>query len=56
LGNITADGVTTFTVSSNDRYFVDTSGGTATINLPASPQTGDQVSFLDLSGTLIQTI
>ena len=38
------------TVAANDRYFVDTSGGVAT-TLPASPQTGDQVSFVDLAGT-----
>ena len=39
------------TVAANDRYFVDTSGGAVTATLPASPQTGDQVSFVDLAGT-----
>jgi len=39
------------TVAANDRYFVDTSGAAKTITLPASPQTGDQVSLLDLAGT-----
>ena len=42
---------TNITVAANDRYFVDTSGGAKTITLPASPQTGDQVSLLDLAGT-----
>ena len=37
--------------ASNDRYFVDTSSGPITINLPASPQTGDQISFIDVAGT-----
>ena len=48
---ITADGSTIFTVAANDRIFVDTSGGSCTINLPAAPQTGDQIRFLDLAGT-----
>jgi hypothetical protein len=48
---ITADGSTTFTAGANDRIFVDTTSGTATINLPASPQLGDQIRFLDLAGT-----
>jgi len=48
---ITGDGSTTFTVAANDRVFVNTSGGATTINLPASPQVGDQVRFLDLAGT-----
>ena len=39
------------TVASNDRIFVDTSGGVVTLNLPAAPQAGDQVRFLDLSAT-----
>ena len=42
---------TNITVAANDRYFVDTSGGAKTMTLPASPQTGDQVSFVDLAGT-----
>jgi hypothetical protein len=47
----TADGSTTLTVAANDRYFVDTTAAAQTINLPASPQTGDQVRFVDLAGT-----
>jgi hypothetical protein len=42
---------TSITITANDRYFVNTSGGAVTITLPASPQTGDQVSILDLAST-----
>jgi hypothetical protein len=38
-------------IASNDRYFVDTSGGSRTITLPGAPQTGDQISIIDLAGT-----
>ena len=48
---ITADGSSTFTAAANDRIFVNTSAAACTITLPASPQTGDQVRFLDLAGT-----
>ena len=47
----TADGSTALTVAANDRYFIDTTAGAQTVNLPASPQVGDQVSFVDLAGT-----
>ena len=47
----TADGSTALTVAANDRYFIDTTAGAQTVNLPASPQTGDQVSLIDLAGT-----
>ena len=47
----TADGSTTLTVASNDRYFVDTTAAAATVNLPASPQSGDQVRLVDLAST-----
>ena len=47
----TADGSTALTVAANDRYFIDTTSGAQTVNLPASPQTGDQVSIIDLAGT-----
>ena len=39
------------TIAANDRYFVDTSGGARTITLPISPQTGDQISIIDLAST-----
>ena len=47
----TADGSTALTVAANDRYFIDTTSGAQTANLPASPQTGDQVRFIDLAST-----
>ena len=50
-GNPWATTTSDITVAANDRYFVDTSGGAKTITLPAAPQTGDQVSFIDVAGT-----
>ena len=47
----TADGSTALTVAANDRYFIDTTAGAQTANLPGSPQTGDQVRFIDLAST-----
>ena len=47
----TADGSTALTVAANDRYFIDTTAAAQTVTLPAAPQTGDQVSFVDLAGT-----
>ena len=35
----------------NDRIFVDTSSGTVAVILPSSPNVGDNVRFMDLSGT-----
>jgi hypothetical protein len=52
---ITADGSTTFTAASNDRYFVNTTAAACTINLPASPLTGDQIRFIDVAGTFNTT-
>lgn len=40
-----------YTAVNNDRIFVDTSGGTVTITLPASPTVGDPVRFLDYAST-----
>ena len=48
---IVGDGSTIVTVVSNDRIFVDTSSATATVRLPASPLLGDEIQFLDLTGT-----
>jgi hypothetical protein len=48
---VTADGSSTFTAGANDRLFVNTSAASVTINLPSSPQSGDQVRFLDLAAT-----
>jgi hypothetical protein len=47
----TADGSTALNVAANDRYFIDTTAGAQTANLPASPQVGDQVRFIDLAST-----
>ena len=47
----TADGSTALSVAANDRYFIDTTAGAQTANLPSSPQVGDQVRFIDLAGT-----
>ena len=38
---------TTYTAVSGDRIIADTSGGTFTITLPATPTTGDNVTFAD---------
>ena len=48
---LTADGSSTFTIAASDRKFVDTTTHTITINLPASPLSGDMVRILDLAGT-----
>ena len=40
-----------FTAAANDRYFIDTSGGAVTMDLPSSPLTGDQVRVVDLAST-----
>jgi hypothetical protein len=47
---ITFDGSTVETVAANDRNFVDCSSAAGSINLPASPLVGDQVSFIDIAG------
>ena len=46
--SITGDGSTVLSVVAGQRSFVDTSGGTAIIQLPASPSVGDERRFLDL--------
>jgi len=50
-GNPWASTAASITVAANDRYFVDTSGAAKTMTLPSAPQTGDQVSFIDLAST-----
>ena len=40
-----------FNVGINRGYFVNTSGGAVTATLPASPNTGDMVRFIDLNAT-----
>tara|TARA_Y100000592_G_C5434610_1_gene300110 strand:- start:6 stop:1421 length:1416 start_codon:yes stop_codon:yes gene_type:complete len=41
---------TDFTATSGDGFFVDTTGGTITVTLPASPSAGDIVSLQDYAG------
>jgi hypothetical protein len=40
-----------YTASNNDRLFIDTSGGTVTVTLPASPAVGDSIRIMDLAGS-----
>jgi hypothetical protein len=40
-----------YTAFPGDKIFIDTSGGAVTITLPASPATGDEVSFIDLASS-----
>ena len=47
---ITFDGSTVETVAANDRKFVDCSSAAGSVNLPASPLVGDQVSIIDIAG------
>ena len=46
----TGDGSTSFSATAGNRYGIDTSGGTATINLPGSPTAGDAIYFADAGG------
>jgi len=41
----------TFTAVNGEGYFVNTSGGAVTVNLPASPSGGDIVAIKDYAGT-----
>ena len=50
-GNPWATKSANYTAVAGDRLFVDTGNGAFTITLPASPAAGDQVTFIDLSGT-----
>ena len=48
---IVADGSTVTTAVAGTGYFIDTTSAAHTINLPASPSLGDEVSIIDASGT-----
>ena len=48
---VVGDGSTITVAESNQRFLVNTAAAQATIQLPASPLTGDAVTFLDLNGT-----
>ena len=43
--------VTTYTTSAGEQIFANTTTNPITITLPASPSTGDEVSFIDARGT-----
>ena len=43
------------TVSSGNEYFLNTTGGTINVTLPASPNVGDIVAFKDYLGTWAQS-
>jgi hypothetical protein len=47
---VTGDGSTTFSAVSNQRYGVNTSAGSITVNLPSAPATGDAIFFADAGG------
>ena len=47
----TTANTTGFTADSGSGYLVDTSGGAFTATLPASPDVGDQVAFIDFAVT-----
>ena len=40
-----------FTASAGEGYFINTTSGTVTMTLPASPSIGDEVAFIDYAGT-----
>lgn len=42
---------TNYSASNNDHLFVDTSAGSVTITLPASPNIGDNITFNDYAGS-----
>ena len=48
---VTADGSTSTTAEAGKGYFIDTSSAAHTINLPASPSTGDTVAIADYAST-----
>ena len=48
---VVGDGSTITVAETNQRFLVNTAAAVATIQLPASPLTGDAVTFLDLNGT-----
>ncbi len=50
-GNPWATKTAAYVAVAGDRLFVDTSSSAVTITLPASPAVGDQITFMDVSGT-----
>jgi len=47
----TGDGSTGLTIVAGRGYFIDTTSGTVTVTLPASPNIGDTISIRDYAGT-----
>ena len=45
------DGSTGLTAVAGRGYFINTTSGTVTVTLPASPTQGDEVSIIDYAGT-----
>src|SRR6056300_1596535 len=48
---ITADGSTATTAVAGEGYFINTTSAAHTINLPASPTQGDEITIVDYAGT-----
>src|SRR5210317_2465114 len=48
---VTADGSTGLTAVAGRGYFIDTTSGTVTVTLPASPKIGDTIGIIDYAGT-----
>ena len=51
LGAVWETKTSNFTGEARKNYFVDTSGGAVTATLPSSGTAGDEIHFLDVSGT-----
>src|SRR6056300_375597 len=47
----TGDGSTGLTAVAGRGYFIDTTSGTVTVTLPASPKIGDTIGIIDYAGT-----
>jgi hypothetical protein len=50
-GHISVATGTSYTAVNNDVVFCNTSGGVVTVTLPATPSTGDEVTFIDANRT-----
>jgi hypothetical protein len=48
---VVADGSTVTTASAGEGYFIDTTSFAHTLQLPASPTIGDEISIIDVAGT-----
>ena len=53
---ITPSNVGSATIAANNGYYIDTTNGSVTINLPTSPSRGDYICFVDYAGTLSDTV